>query len=66
MADFCNQCAEDMGFPHGDLAGITKPEDQMRHLYAVVLCEGCGPIQVNKDGYCISDCDKHHMVKTDG
>jgi len=27
MADFCNQCAGDLGFRNGDFAGLTKPQD---------------------------------------
>jgi len=49
MADFCNQCAKSLALPHGDLAGLD--------LYTVVLCEGCGAIQVDEYGNCISrDC----------
>lgn len=58
MADFCKQCSTDsFGQDYGDLAGITTKEDQAKGLYAVVLCEGCGPIQVDTEGACISkDC----------
>jgi len=61
MADFCEQCSKDMGFSENDLRGITKPEDVVQGLYAVVLCEGCGPIQVDPEGNCISaDCLLKH------
>jgi hypothetical protein len=30
-----------------------------------VLCEGCGPIQVDNDGRCLSvDCDHQHGKQT--
>ena len=61
MASFCNQCALDLGFEPGDLAGITKQKDWAKGLAAVVLCEDCGPIQVDPEGNCISrDCLKEH------
>jgi hypothetical protein len=64
MADFCNQCAATLGFDHGDLDGITKPEDWEKGLAAVVLCEGCGAIQVDPQGNCISaDCYENHGCK---
>jgi hypothetical protein len=58
MADFCAQCSIDMfGKDYGDLRGITTSEDVEAGLYAVVICEGCGHIQVDVDGHCITgDC----------
>lgn len=52
MADFCKQCADenfpDIGseFSH-DFEGLTTFGDQMVGLYACVLCEGCGSIEVD-------------------
>ena len=64
MADFCVQCAEEMGFPTSDLAGITASEDAARGLYCVVICEGCGFIQVDHEGRCVSkDCLRKHGVE---
>lgn len=62
MADFCMQCSAALGFNEpNDLVGITKPEDWANGLSCVVLCEGCGPIQVDPDGRCISpNCDEGH------
>lgn len=61
MADFCNQCAADMGFEHGDLADITSLADEAEEVYRVVLCEGCGAIQVDNKGNCVSsDCLLKH------
>ena len=43
MADFCKQCAEDLGFPRSDFEDPKlKPG-----LYHTNLCEGCGYIQTN-------------------
>lgn len=60
MADFCKQCSlEHFGHDFKDMAGLTTPEDVAIGMYAVVLCEGCGPVQVDEDGSCISeDCEK--------
>lgn len=62
MADFCKQCSIDIfGADHKELAGITKPEDWSEGKAVVVICEGCGPIQVDPDGRCISeDCIGEH------
>jgi hypothetical protein len=62
MADFCKQCSiETFGEDCGDLAGITTPHDREQELYALVLCEGCGAIQVDEEGRCISvDCLENH------
>ena len=60
MADFCRQCSiETFGEDFGDLKGLSTPEHTAQGLYAVVLCEDCGPIQVDHEGNCISpDCWK--------
>ena len=57
MAEFCNQCATHLGFPTGDLKGITQQEDFDKELACIVICEGCGTILVDPQGNCISkDC----------
>jgi hypothetical protein len=58
MADFCRQCSERLfGQDFRDLAGLTSPEDWADGKAVVVICEGCGPIQVDPDGACTSaDC----------
>ena len=60
MADFCKQCAEGLGFPRSDFEDPKlKPG-----LYHTNLCEGCGHIQTNGKGGCISsDCIHagHHV-----
>ena len=60
MADFCRQCSiEYFGKDYEDFKGLTTPEDEKQEMAAVVLCEGCGHIQVDNAGNCISpDCDK--------
>lgn len=69
MADFCKQCSiETFGKDFGDLAGITTEEDENQGLYAIVICEGCGVIQVDQHGSCISvgcACD-HNREPSDG
>jgi hypothetical protein len=57
MADFCNQCCGYMGFEPGDLAGLSKSEDTANSLFASAICEGCGYIQVDHEGNCVTkDC----------
>ena len=42
-----------------DLAGLSTEQDTKNGLYPVVLCESCGPIQVNHHGQCVSpDCEE--------
>ena len=66
MADFCNQCADDLGLPRGDMSGITTGADWTAGRAAIVLCEDCGPIQVDPQGNCVSpDCGKHHGRKAE-
>lgn len=60
MADFCKACAgmlnETESCP-SDFVGATSEESFAQGMAAVVLCEGCGSIQVNPAGECISkDC----------
>jgi hypothetical protein len=58
MADFCMQCSERLfGEDFGDLAKITTPEMWADERSCVVICEGCGHIQVDPEGRCVSsDC----------
>jgi hypothetical protein len=47
----------------GKYFGDMKNDADNEHgLYAIVLCEGCGPIQVDREGSCISEdclCEGH-------
>lgn len=61
MSDYCQQCStyifgEDMG----DLSGLSSAEDTIAGLFANVICEGCGFVQVDHEGRCISACDEYH------
>jgi hypothetical protein len=60
MADFCLKCSFKMfGEDTKDLAGLSSEADTKAGFFAVVLCESCGPIQVNHHGQCISpDCEE--------
>lgn len=60
MADFCMQCSESHGFPNVDLVGITTAAEWDEGKAAVVICEGCGHIQVDPQGRCISNCLEKH------
>jgi len=65
MTDFCKQCSIELfGKDFGDLKGITSRKDWEQGKAVVVICEGCGIIQVDPDGRCISqDCLKNHGRK---
>lgn len=55
MADFCKQCSDDtFGEDFKELANLSKVEDSLAGVFAVVICEGCGPTQVDHLGNCIS------------
>lgn len=64
MAEFCEQCAKDLDFPYGDFRDMTTKEEWGKGNAAVVLCEGCGPIQVDCEGNCVTkNCFKEHRSK---
>lgn len=57
MADFCRQCTiryfgEEYA-DRNDMRGLSTPQDDLSELYPVVLCEGCGCIQVDSKGVCL-------------
>lgn len=62
MADFCKQCSFDMwGEDYGDMKGLSTEEHSKSGLFSLVLCEDCGPCQVDHEGSCVSeDCFKCH------
>lgn len=64
MADFCAQCTvKYLGLPpeKNDFVGVTDEVAWKLGMAAVVLCEGCGPCQVDPQGRCISeDCSEFH------
>ena len=61
MAEFCRQCSEEiLGERCSDFYGITSTNEWKRGKAAIVLCEGCGVIQVDPEGRCVSeDCLRH-------
>ena len=58
MADFCKACSiHHFGKDYNDLAGLSTEKQTKEGRYPVVLCEGCGAIQVDHEGRCVSnDC----------
>lgn len=58
MADFCKQCSiETFGEDFEDMKGLVTEAEYGEGYLACVLCEGCGSIQVNPEGECVSkDC----------
>jgi len=55
MADFCKQCSIDiLGQDFGDLAGFTSVRDWEKGLAVIEICEGCGIINVDPLGNCVS------------
>jgi hypothetical protein len=65
MADFCKQCSlATFGTDYKELAGLINPQQYAKGLTGLAICEGCGVINVDPDGVCISeDCLKQHGVK---
>jgi len=62
VADYCRQCSiEILGEDYGDLKDLTSELGTANGLFLVVICEGCGVIQVNHKGTCMSTgCLKNH------
>ncbi len=60
MADFCKACSYELfDKDYFDLADLTDEDDWHDGLAVCVICEGCGPIQVDPEGGCVStDCLK--------
>lgn len=58
MSEFCKACSEEMFGPgSNDFKNMTTKSDWQSGRAAMVLCEGCGPIQVDPEGNCVSkDC----------
>lgn len=65
MANFCKQCSEHLfGTDFENFKGNSTKEDTEKGLYVAEICEGCGFIQVNHKGECVSpDCLKNHGQK---
>ncbi len=59
MAEFCKQCAEEVyGSPcPGDFVKLTTKKQWREGKATIVMCEGCGPCQVDPDGSCTGNCN---------
>lgn len=57
MAEFCKQCyATFLDLDQTDFEGLCD-----EGFTTIVLCEGCGPAQVDSKGVCVSpDCLEQH------
>lgn len=62
MADFCAQCTDELFGPElpNDFVGMTTKEQTLNDRFITVLCEGCGLVQVDHEGVCVTDCMRHH------
>lgn len=61
MADFCTNCARDMGFPEPDIDIAAIASELIPATYQAVLCEGCG-----MRGVAMSAEQKILIIETDG
>lgn len=62
MSEFCQQCSiVTWGKDLEEFKGLTTKEDWAAGKAALVICEGCGVIQVDPDGKCVSEgCLENH------
>ena len=60
MADFCKTCSEELFGKEvdNDFKGMITQEQIDDGYYMPVLCEGCGYICVDSEGYCIEILNK--------
>ena len=67
MAAFCQQCSlEYFGKDFGEMKGLITKKSFEEGFVAIELCEGCGAIEVDHNGRCVSkDCPKHGKKKRD-
>lgn len=57
MADFCKACSAELFDLPSDFEGLVTEEEANDGYIANVLCETCGPIEVDHEGKCVSvDC----------
>lgn len=67
MAEYCSACSRDIFKRDGqDFSGLTSVKDFKKGLACVVVCEGCGIIQVDPRGCCISDCSRRNYPGHNG
>jgi hypothetical protein len=63
MANFCNQCAKELGFPEGDFTYGNREKPLEPGFGYPELCESCGPCLVDHLGNCIDpQCLKKHGI----
>lgn len=64
MSSCCKQCSIVMfGKDSKDFANLSDEQDTAAGFYPIVLCEGCGPTEVNHLGECIvDDCLVDHTT----
>jgi hypothetical protein len=57
MAEFCRACGVEVQGEDvpSDLKGLITQAEWEKGLVAVVMCEGCGIIQVDPEGNCVSN-----------
>jgi hypothetical protein len=60
MADFCNQCKEEMAFEPGSDYPDYGPLEPEHGWF--VICEGCGFTLIDRAGNCLGD-DIHTVEK---
>lgn len=62
MADFCRECSIELfDKDFHDLANLSTEQQTKDELYVLALCEGCGPIQVDHTGTCVTiGCLRNH------
>ena len=61
MAEYCSACSKDIFKRDGrDFSGLTSDGEFNRGLACVVICEGCGVIQVDPKGRCLTACSRRN------
>ena len=57
MAEFCNQCADELGFDHDFDYDRGRPSLEPGYGW-LEICESCGPTFVDDKGFCMGCCLK--------
>lgn len=66
MADYCKECSVDLfNSDFKELANLSTEEDTKKGLFANVICEGCGFVQVDHTGKCLggANCTEGHSYE---
>jgi hypothetical protein len=56
----CNQCAQEINLPTGNLASITKKKHIENGFLCIAICDECGPTYITSNGNCRSNCIRNH------